>query len=150
MEIIGKTNIWLKYCLRYSKISHSAHRHKKSFRTAIQIKFGSKYPVGIYSQDKLIRYRCKCSFWCLFSKLKQMLQVHPSLHSKSQNIFCVGKQIRNTTYVNNSKLKKSTPHQCHSSTMLYKKQADFGFSFQTHRRNTNIWTSHILLRTNSN
>lgn len=147
MKII-ENNIWLKNCLIYSK---SPNLPIKSLKNTIQIKTWIKISNKYLFPGQA--YQVPIQVCVLVTAFKvQMLQLHPSLHFKNQTCSVYAKQICNTTYTINGKLKKkkSTPHQCHSSTMLYQLQANFRFSFQTCRRNTNIWTLHILLRTNSN
>lgn len=122
VEILSQILKNLPLCTQTQKKVQNCYTNK------IGTKISSRYllPGKAYQV-----YKCKCSFWWLFSKLKQMLQVQPSLHSTSRNLFCVGKQICNTTYVNNSKLKKSTPHTSVTVQRCYiRNRQIWGFPFK--------------------
>lgn len=127
MKTIEKNNIWLKHCLIYSK---SPNLPIKSLKNTIQIKTWIKISSKYLFPGQA--YQVPIQVWRQSPEHKvQILQLHPSLHFKNQTCSVYAKQICNTTYIINGKLKKkkSTPHQCHSSTMLYQLQANFRLSF---------------------
>lgn len=123
------TSDWLKHCLIY--FEHPS-LPRKSLKIIIQIqtwiKISNKYLFTAQAYQVLISV---CSGDRLQSPTSQCHSCTHCCILKGKTCFVYAKQICNTTYTINSKLnsQQNTPHQCHSSTMLYQLQACLGYVF---------------------